>query len=209
MPVKIGVQGGRGSFNDQAVNFYLETHHVSPWEVVYLHTTEAVLRALAAWEIDYGQFALYNSRGGVVEETMQAIGHHRFQVVDWYSIPVIHHLMCLQDADIIGIATIMTHPQVLSQCRATLRERYPHLRLAQGEGDMIDPARVAAALQNGEIPPSVATLGCQSIADVYGLKIIDSGLQDGGNNETTFLLVSGPGPGCLKLQKKRNSGAGK
>lgn len=190
MPVRIGVQGGRGSFNDQAVKFYVETRHVSPWDAVYFHTTEAVLRALAAKEIDYGQFALYNSRGGMVEETMQAIGPHRFQVVDWYTIPVIHHLMCRQDADIIGLATIMTHPQVLSQCRATLRERYPHLRLTQGEGDMIDPARVAAALENGAIPPTVATLGCASMAHIYGLKIIDSGLQDDENNETTFLLVS-------------------
>jgi len=191
MPIKIGVQGGAGSFNDEAVKFYTETRHVSPYEVVYLYTSEAVLAALAGKEIDYGQFALYNSRGGAVEETMRSMGPHRFQVVDWYSIPVAHHLICRQDAAIAEIATIMTHPQVLSQCRATLRERYPHLRFIQGKGEMIDPARVAFALKNGDIPPSVATLACKSIAHVYGLKIIDSDLQDESNNETTFLLVSG------------------
>lgn len=191
MPIKIGVQGGPGSFNDVAVKFYTETRHVSPYEVVYLFTSEAVLSALAGKEIDYGQFALYNSRRGAVEETMRSIGPHRFQVVDWYSIPVTHHLICRQDVAIAEIATIMTHPQVLSQCRATLREKYPHLHFIQGEGEMIDPARVASALKNGDIPPSVATLGCKSIAHVYGLKIIDSDLQDESNNETTFLLVSG------------------
>jgi len=191
MSGKIGVQGGPGSFNGEAVKFYAETRHISSCEVVYLYTSEAVLAALARKEIDYGQFALFNSRSGVVEETMRSIGPHRFQVIDWYSIPVTHHLLCLQEADIIGIETIMTHPQVFSQCRETLRARYPQLRLLEGAGEMIDPARVAAALKNGEIPPSVATLGCQSIAGVHGLKIIDSNLQDDPNNETTFLLVSG------------------
>jgi len=191
MPTRIGVQGGPGSFNDEAVKFYADMCHVSSCEVVYLYTSEAVLAALTRKEIDYGQFALYNSRGGVVEETMRSIGPHRFQVVDWYSIPVSHHLICLQEADIAGIETIMTHPQVFSQCRQTLRQRYPHLRFMEGAGEMIDPARVAAALKNGEISPSVATLGCQSIANVYGLKIIDSDLQDDSDNETTFLLVSG------------------
>ena len=191
MPIRIGVQGGAGSFNDEAVKFYVETRHAGSCEVVYLYTTDAVLAALAAKQIDYGQFALYNSRGGVVEETMQAMGSHRFQVVDWYAIPVSHHLLCRQETDISGIETIMTHPQVLSQCRATLRERFPHLRLTTGEGAMIDPARVAAALHSGEMPPSIATLGCQAIAPLYGLKIIAGDLQDDPHNETTFLLVAG------------------
>jgi len=191
MPIKIGVQGGPGSFNDVAVKFYTVTRHIRSYEVVYLYTSEAVLAALAGKEIDYGQFALYNSRGGVVEETMRSMGLHRFQVVDWYSIPVAHHLICRQDVAINEIATIMTHPQVLSQCWTTLRVRYPHFHFIQGEGEMIDPARVASALKNGDIPPSFATLGCKSIAHVYGLKIIDSDLQDDNSNETTFLLVSG------------------
>ncbi|MBU4263112.1 MAG: hypothetical protein KKC76_14755 [Proteobacteria bacterium] len=191
MPIRIGVQGGAGSFNDEAVKFYAQTRQVSSYEVVYLHTSAAVLAALAAKQINYGQFALYNSRGGVVEETMEAIGPNRFLVVDWYAIPVAHHLICRQEVDLAGIKTIMTHPQVISQCRETLRKRYPHLHFIQGEGDMIDPARVAVALHNGDIPLSVATLGCRSMAPAHGLKIIDSDLQDDTSNETTFLLVSG------------------
>ena len=191
MTITIGIQGGAGSFNDEAVKFYAETHHLRSYKVVYLHTTVGVLEALAVKKIDYGQFALYNSRGGVVEESIKAMGPYRFEVVDWYAIPVSHHLICRQEADLSDIETIMTHPQVLSQCRATLRKRCPHICLTTGEGAMIDPARVAAALQSGEMPPSVATLGCKSMAQVYGLKIVGDELQDDPSNETSFLLVVG------------------
>ncbi|MEW6519119.1 MAG: prephenate dehydratase domain-containing protein [Thermodesulfobacteriota bacterium] len=190
-PIRIGIQGGAGSFNDEAVRFYANRRQLSSWEVVYLHTTAAVLAALTAKDIDYGQFAICNSSGGLVEETMQAIGPHRFQVLEWYTIPVSHHLICRQEADIGSLDTIITHPQVLSQCRATLRQQYPHLRLTSGQGAMIDPARVAAALQSGEMPVSVATLGCRSLARQYGLQIIAHDLQDNPRNETTFLLVAG------------------
>jgi prephenate dehydratase len=39
-------------------------------EIHYLYTTKAVLEALQQGSIDYGQFALYNSIGGLVEETL-------------------------------------------------------------------------------------------------------------------------------------------
>lgn len=190
MTIRIGVQGGPGSFNDEAAAYYVATHHVPEYEILYLYTTGAVLQFLAEGRIDYGQFALYNSYAGPVAESIQAIGSHRFQVKDWYSIPVVHHLMCRGDTGSMEIDTIMTHPQVFSQCRKTLRAQYPHLHLVRGEAEMIDAARVAAALQNDSLSSSIATLGCRSIAARYGLRIIASGLQDDAHNATTFLLVA-------------------
>ena len=44
--VVVGIQGGRGSFNEDAARYYMSRTPEVPLEIVYLHTTERVLRAL-------------------------------------------------------------------------------------------------------------------------------------------------------------------
>ncbi len=190
MAIKIGVQGGLGSFNDEAVAYYLASRGVKEFEIQYLYTTAAVLKAVSEKRIDYGQFALYNSYAGPVEESIRLIGSSFFHVQDWYSIPVAHYLMCHRNADAQDIDTIMAHPQALLQCRKNLEGRYPHHNLVSGTEEMADGSRVAAALQEGLLPNSTAVLGCRSLAAHFGLKIVADELQDVAGNTTTFLLVS-------------------
>ncbi|HEX8355667.1 MAG TPA: hypothetical protein VF611_22360, partial [Pyrinomonadaceae bacterium] len=59
----IGIQGGVGSFNEQALGTYLERRGGAPGEVEirYLYTTDNVLSELKSRTIDRGQFAVENS----------------------------------------------------------------------------------------------------------------------------------------------------
>jgi prephenate dehydratase len=186
----IGIQGGRGSFNEAAILWYMNENNLRRCRVQHLYTTAGVLEALRDKRIDNGQFAIYNSLGGVVEESLQAMEGHTFKIIARYRLKVSHSLMIHKDARRERIDTVMTHPQVLKQCRKQLAARYPHLKLRTGEGEAIDPARVSELLSSGSLPKTVATLGNRALAEVYGLRIIDNDLQDNDNNETTFLLVS-------------------
>jgi prephenate dehydratase len=187
--MKIGIQGGKGSFNEEAIRDYLDTHNIADFEIVYLFTTEKVLKALCNGLITYGQFAIHNSIGGVVRESILAMGNHQFSLVEEYAIVISHALMIRNDAKISDIDTIMTHPQVLKQCKRNLLEKYPTLKLISGQGDLIDHANVAKNLSENKLEKNIATMGSKVLADIYDLRVIENGMQDLDLNYTSFLLV--------------------
>ncbi|MEJ3652139.1 prephenate dehydratase domain-containing protein [Actinomycetes bacterium KLBMP 9759] len=187
--VVIGIQGGRGSFNEEAARTHLPQRVTEPYEIRHLYTTPNVLQALEKGEIDRGQFALFNTSGGVYEESLQAIAEHTFKIVDRYLLNIRHSLMIHKDAELAEVTTIVTHSQVLQQCKASLAAKYPHLRLEVGENELTDPARIAEAIADGRLPKSIATLSNRLMADAYGLSIVENDLQDRSDSESTFLLV--------------------
>lgn len=188
----VGIQGGPGSFNEEAAWHHMTRTPDEPYDLVYLHTTDSVLRALEAGAVDRGLFAIHSAHGGMVGESIHAMAERRFAIVDEFEIRIAHALMVAPDADIDGVDTIMTHPQVLSQCRTTLARDYPQLRLTSGEGDLIDHAKVAELLGAGALPPNIATMGSSVLADLYGLRVVARDLQDMADNLTSFLWVCRP-----------------
>ncbi len=185
----IGLQGGKGSFNEEAATYYLSRIPQTPYEFQYLYTTENVLRALYEGQVDRGQFAIHNSAGGIVHESIQAMSNYRFNIVDEYAIEISHALMTAPGVDFSQVDTIMTHPQVLRQCKKTLARRYQRLKQTSGEGDLVDHAKVAELMVKSEIPPNVATMGSKALARIYGLHIVEDNLQDLEDNFTSFLWV--------------------
>ena len=189
----IGIQGGLGSFNEEAARALLARSPEQPHELVYLHTTEKVLCALHEGSVDRGLFAIHNSLGGMVGESVEAMARYRFTIVEEFAIKISHALMTVRDAEFAAVDTVMTHPQVLAQCRNSLRQKYPRLHQTSGEGELIDHAKVAELLAAGELPPTTATMGSRVLADIHGLRIVEDGLEDLAENYTSFLWVRRPG----------------
>ncbi|MGA8416956.1 MAG: prephenate dehydrogenase/arogenate dehydrogenase family protein [Candidatus Dormiibacterota bacterium] len=189
----VGIQGGRGSFNEDAARYYMSRTPEIPCEIVYLHTTERVLRALHEGEVDRGVFAIHNSVGGMVGESIAAMARYRFAIVEEFAIKISHALMIAAGADFSSVDTVMAHPQVLRQCRTNLEKKYANLTQTSGTGDLIDQAKVAELLGRGELPASVATMGSSTLADLNGLRVVEDNLQDLEQNFTSFLWVERPG----------------
>jgi prephenate dehydratase len=185
----VGIQGGKGSFNEEAALKHIPRLGIGPFQITYLHTTENVLSALDQGSIDVGQFAIYNTLGGDVEESIEALRRYRVEIITRYSIKISHALMISPTADLAEVDTIVTHPQVLRQCKTTLQSRYGHLKLTTCHGELIDPARVAELIGLEQLPNNVATISNKMLSELHGLKIVDVDLQDAEENYTTFLLV--------------------
>jgi len=183
---KIGIQGFRGSFNDQACQLYCEDHGIQEPEVVYLYRTEKVLRALDAGDVDFGLFALANSLSGVLMESVQAMGEYLFSVQDVFDMPVTYSLIAKKGATLKSITTIMSHPGILEACKGVLATQYPEKRLSTGEGILTDQAAAAAYLSEPGSPDTVAVLAPKICADLYGLSALvpDIGAP---KNTTTFV----------------------
>jgi len=184
-----GIQGGKGSFNEEALRIYVKNHSVKKYQVKYLFTTEKVLKSLHEGAIDYGLFAIQNAVGGVVQESAYAMAKYRFAIQEEFSIRICHYLMKRKDVNFSNIKTIMAHDQVFKQCRTSLKKKYPDHIQKTGEYDYIDTAKAAQGLAVGKLPINTAILGPRILADIYNFDIIDENLQDSADNLTTFFMV--------------------
>lgn len=187
--ITIGIQGGKGSFNEEAVTYWLERSGITNYVLKYLYTTENVLKALHKGEIDHGQFAIHNSVGGIVTESITAMAAHKFTIIEEFGIKISHALMIHPNAKLGDIKNIMSHPQVFAQCKHTLAQKYPQLAQTPGTGELIDHANVAKHLAAGTLPPSTAVMGSKILAELYGLTLVEDNLQDAYDNYTSFLMV--------------------
>lgn len=185
----VGIQGGAGSFNDSALHQYRRRHPDVRMRVEYLDTTPRVLAALERGTIDFGQFAVYNTVGGLYQESLEAMAAHVFEIVEQYTIPIAHDLMMRMDGSIRDLDRIVSHAEVFKQCRRRLASEYPDLVCEVGQGELTDPASVARALARRDLPSTVATLSNRRLAELYGLRVIASDLQDDHSSTSTFLLV--------------------
>jgi arogenate dehydrogenase (NADP+), plant len=187
--IVFGIQGGKGSFNEEAVMFYIKKNNIKKYQVKYLYTSEKVLKNLHKGTLDFGLFAVQNAIGGVIEESMYAMAKYKFKIVDEFQILVRHFLMKRKDVDSKNIKTITAHPQNFRQCKNNLKEKYPEMKLISGQGDLVDTAKAAESLAKGKIAKNTAILGPKNLAKIYNLEIFDENLQDNKNNLTTFFLV--------------------
>lgn len=188
--ITFGIQGGKGSFNEEAIQYYLQKENITKYKIKYLYTTENVLNALHKGDVDRGLFAIHNSVGGIVGESISAIANYKFKIIEEFAVKISHALMIRKDARFSQITTIMTHPQVLAQCKETLAKKYPGLKQTSGEKELIDHSAVAKYLSENKLPQHIATMGSQTLAKLYDLQIIEDNLQDAKENFTSFLMVS-------------------
>lgn len=188
--ITFGIQGGKGSFNEEAIIYFINRNDIKNYKIKYLHTSENVLKALHKGEIDRGQFAIHNSIGGVVDESINAMAKYKFNIIDQYAIKISHALMIRKDVKLEQIDRIMSHPQVFAQCKSTLLEKYPHLKQVSGDKDLIDHAVVAKYLSEGKLPKKIAVMGSKVLADLYNLVVIEDNLQDAKENYTSFLQIA-------------------
>lgn len=185
-----GIQGGAGSFNEEAILSYTKEKRIKNFRIKYLYTSEKVLNHLHRGDIDYGLFAVHNAVGGLVWESVRAMTKYKFKIIEEFPILIRHFLMKRKNVRAERINRIMAHPQAFAQCKKTLAKKYPSLILESGKGDLIDTAKAAWALAKGKLPNNYAILGPAILSKFYNLEIINEDLQDNKNNNyTSFFLV--------------------
>lgn len=187
--IVFGIQGGKGSFNEQAILKYLKKKKILDYEIKYLYTTKNVFQYLYKNKINYGFFAVFNNLGGIVKQSVEVMIKYKYCVIDRITIQIRHFLMKKKNIPLNKIDKIMAHPQVFAQCQKTLEKKYPYLKQISGQGNLIDTASAAKALFLGKIDKNTAILGPKILAKIYDFEIIDENLQDDKKNKTTFLLV--------------------
>ena len=183
--IKIGIQGGKGSFSEEAACEFAKNHGYDDFSVEYLISSETVLAFVEDEMVNYGIFAMENAQGGVVIESVEALAVHRCEIVEMFYITISQNLLGHQGVHLGDITEIHSHQQALRQCKDYLSEHFWTRPLIEAD----DTAEAARRLAEGQLPKTAGVIANLSCADLYGLEILQESIHDLKHNLTLFLGV--------------------
>ncbi len=180
----LAVSGDAGSFSEEAGLVYAGREGFEA-SMIYAIDMEGVLSAVEQGKAQLGIFPVVNSRGGLVQTAFEAMGHHLFTLVDEIWIEVQQCLLVKPGTTRDHIQSITSHPQAFSQCERYLKQHFESVPLKDWE----DTAKAARDLAAGVLDVNTAVIAPARAAQLYGLEVLEKGIQDQHPNLTTFIVV--------------------
>jgi prephenate dehydratase len=154
-----------------------------PLEPFSCATFEDVIFAVRSGAARYALIPVENSVAGRVADVHHLLPDSGVQIAGEHFERIFHQLMALPGADLKTIKTVHSHTHALGQCRAAIRT----LGLTPVvEADTAGAARMVAA----EGDPTKAAIASKLAAEIYGLHILKSDIEDAAHNTTRFLLLA-------------------
>lgn len=176
-PTTVAFLGPEGTFSHEAVLKHFG-HSVKPQP---LAAFDEVFREVEAGSADYAVVPVENSTEGAVNYTIDLLLKTPLKICGEVELRIHDHLMS-KASDIASVERIYSHSQSLAQCREWLDAHLPSVeRIAVNSN--AEAARLAA-----EDAEAAAVAG-KSAAEMYGLPLLASNIEDEPNNTTRFLIV--------------------
>lgn len=154
-------------------------------EIVPLVTAAIVLAKLEKGLIDKAIFPVMNNNGGIVREAMHAMAKHVFAIETMFEMDIHHLLLVCGGIKEEDITRVTSHEQALAPCRGYLEREWDGVEVFPYK----DTAAAAADLAHGVLPSTTAVIASRVAAELYGLCIFASGVQDAAINRTTFVVA--------------------
>jgi prephenate dehydratase len=152
-------------------------------EAVACPTFEDALAAVKNGDVHYAMIPIENSVAGRVADIHHLLPDADLYIVGEHFLRVRHQLMAKPGATLGSIKRVLSHTQALGQCRGTLRK----LGLKPvPEADTAGSARMVAESDDA----SVAAIASRLAAEIYGLKILKSDIEDEAHNTTRFVILA-------------------
>jgi prephenate dehydratase len=169
---------------EPGANSHIACQDVYPeLEAVPCATFEDCFGAVKHGRADLGMIPLENSVAGRVADIHHLLPDSGLHIIGEYFLPINHQLMAPMDASLETITAVHSHVQALGQCRRTIRK----LGLEPIVGaDTAGSARLIAERNE----PGQAAIASRLAAEIYGLKILRSDVEDERHNTTRFVIVS-------------------
>ena len=183
MSKKIAIQGIAGSFHDIAARQYFNGEEL---ELLCCDTFELVFQQMQDEHDVIGVVAIENTIAGSLLHNYELLRDSRMAIVGEHKLRIAHSLLCLPDENWDDISEIHSHPVALMQCRKFLQQHHG-LKIVEAE-DTAGAARdIAEQQQRGH-----AAIASAHAASLYGMKVLEEGIETNKHNFTRFLIVADP-----------------
>ncbi|MDQ3263973.1 MAG: prephenate dehydratase [Myxococcota bacterium] len=180
--MRIAFQGERGAYSEAAVvSLYGET------ELLTCQGFAEVFEAVATGKADRGLLPFENSHTGSISENRDLLLSHSLVLVGEAQLRIRHNLLALPGVPLERIRRVHSHVQALMQCEAYLRR---HGLEAVADYDTAGSAKRVSERKD----PEAAAIASARAAQLYGLQILEEGIETTPTNHTRFVVIA-PGPG--------------
>ena len=175
----VAFQGAPGAYSHQAVRELFPDAPVLP-----CLSFEDALEAVQAGTVARAVIPIENSLHGRVADVHFLLPESGLQIVDEHFVRVEHCLLGLGER--LQIKRALSHAQALGQVRVRLRGWGIEPQI------YFDTAAAAAAVA-GDGDPSSGAIASALAAELYGLKILERGVEDADHNTTRFVVLERAG----------------
>lgn len=178
--MKVGYLGPNGTFSEQAAKILKPEDTLIPY-----HSFGEALADVNIGKLDTAVVPIENSIEGIVNATVDAlIFDVDLNIQKLLILPINQCFVTKKGADLKNIKKIYSHPHAIPQCRKYLTENYI-------DADTIAAESTAGAIKSvAESDENIAGIGNRAAAELYGLEVVDEGIQDNDENFTMFIEVA-------------------
>ena len=176
--MRVAFQGEPGAYSEQAVYDYFGDVETLPCE-----SFEVVFDSVVAGTSDAGLIAIENSLAGSIHQNYDLLLRHDLHITGEYPLRVQHCLIALPGIAKADIKKVISHPQALGQCAAYLRG------LGLKAESVYDTAGSVKMLKESGARDTAA-IASRRAAEIYGMQILEEGIEDNPENYTRFLAIS-------------------
>ena len=180
---KIAIQGIKGSFHDIAAHQYFNNDDV---ELICCNTFEEIFQQMRDDYSRLGLMAIENTIAGSLLHNYELLRESGMTIIGEYKLHIEHSIMCFPEDDWSTITEVNSHPVALMQCRDFLSS-HPEFKVVEAE----DTAGAAEMISRKHLRGHAAICHAGA-APLYGLKVLEQGIEDNKHNFTRFLLMCDP-----------------
>ncbi|KAH7662055.1 Prephenate dehydratase protein [Dioscorea alata] len=176
--IRVAYQGLPGAFSEAAA---LKAYPLC--ETVPCEEFDVTFKAVEMSVVDRAVLPIENSSDGSIHRNYDLLLSHRLHIVGEVQLAVNHCLMALPGVKKEGIKRVLSHPNALAQCEFKLN------KLEVIQQNMHDTAGAAQIIASDNLRDAGAIASVQA-AEIYGLNILEKGMQDLSDNVTRFLILA-------------------
>jgi prephenate dehydratase len=180
--MRVGFLGPHGTFAEEAL---LTQADLAAGEQVPLRTVPQVITAVESGDVDVGLVPLENSIEGTVTVTLDTLAFDTDLLIQReVDLPISLHLCARPGTKLADVRTVVSHPNPLGQCRGWLASKLRDVELVAANSTAEAASQVAAAAR-----ADLASIGTKFGAELAGLEVLASEIEDHPENETRFVVV--------------------
>ena len=180
---RIAIQGIKGSFHDIAAHHFFAGEEI---ELVCCNTFEEMFARLKDSPDMLGLMAIENTIAGSLLHNYELLRDSGMTIVGEHKLRISHSIMCLPDEGWDDLREVNSHPVALMQCRKFL-SRHENLKVVE----VADTAGAAADISR-EQRHGHAAICHKDAAQIYGMKVLQEGIETNKHNFTRFLVLARP-----------------
>jgi chorismate mutase/prephenate dehydratase len=176
-PLKVAFLGPEGTFTQAAVI----KHFGSSARALSLSAIDEVFHEVEGGIADFGVVPIENSTEGTVNHTLDMFLTSGLKICGEVELRI-HHCLMARLADIAQVQRICAHPQALAQCRGWLDEQLPDV-------ERVAVSSNAEGARRARDERGSAAIAGRNAAEIYGLTLLATEIEDRPDNTTRFLVV--------------------